>query len=108
MFNASFTENAAPAGFGVLELIADPHAGSDYEEVERRLTATRLEQLLSALEGQQRQVIELRFGLRGDECSIARTAELLHISQVTVRALERRALRRLRELTSPVELGLAA
>jgi Ca-activated chloride channel family protein len=29
MFNASFTENAAPAGFGVLELIADPHAGDD-------------------------------------------------------------------------------
>ncbi|MBV9879423.1 MAG: hypothetical protein JO180_02960, partial [Gemmatirosa sp.] len=29
MFNASFTENAAPASFGVLELIADPHAGDD-------------------------------------------------------------------------------
>jgi RNA polymerase primary sigma factor len=88
--------------------IADPNAGAQYERVERRLTATRLEQLLSVLESQQRRVIELRFGLRGEECSRERTAELLDISAAKVAALERRALRRLRELTSPLELRLAA
>jgi len=88
--------------------VADPHAGDAYENVDRRLTVTPLEQLLSRLRPTQRRVIELRFGLRGDECSTERTAELLDISAGRVRALERDALRRLRELASPVELRQAA
>jgi len=87
--------------------IADPHAGDGYEHVERGLTVTPLEQLLSRLRPAQRAVIELRFGLRGDECSIERTAELLNLPPDTVTALERHALCRLRELASPVELRLA-
>lgn len=92
----------------VAATIPDPHAVADYDRVERGLTVTRLEQLVSLLERQQRCVIELRFGLRGEECSMERTAELLDVSPRKVAALERRALRRLRELTSPVELQSAA
>jgi RNA polymerase primary sigma factor len=88
--------------------VADPHAGDGYEHVERRLTVTPLEQLLSLLRPAQRRVIELRFGIHGDECSAERTAELLDISAGRVRALEGQALRRLRELASPVELRPAA
>ena len=88
--------------------IADPHAGDGYEHVERGLTVTPLEQLLTRLRPPQRRVLELRFGLRGDECSTERTAELLNLSPHKVRALERHALRRLRELASPVELRFAA
>jgi RNA polymerase primary sigma factor len=88
--------------------IADPHAGDGYERVERRLTLSPLEQLLSRLRPAQRRVIELRFGLRGDECSTERTAELLDIPPREVRMLERHALRRLRELASPAELRPAA
>jgi RNA polymerase primary sigma factor len=84
--------------------VADPYAGDAYEHVDRRLTVTRLEQLLSLLQPAQRRVIELRFGIREDECSTERTAELLDISSGSVQALERDALRRLRELASPVEL----
>jgi RNA polymerase primary sigma factor len=88
--------------------IADPRAGDAYEGVERRLTVTPLEQLLARLRPAQRHVIELRFGIRGDECSTERTAELLDISPRKVRALEREALRRLRELATPAELRRAA
>jgi RNA polymerase primary sigma factor len=88
--------------------VADPHAGDAYEHVDRRLTVTPLEQLLSLLRPAQRRVIELRFGIRGDECSTERTAELLDISPGKVRLLERHALSRLRELASPVELRSAA
>src|SRR5262245_12633777 len=87
---------------------ADPRAGDAYEHVERRLTVTPVQQLLSRLRPAQRRVIELRFGIKGDECSTERTAELLDISPRTVTALEREALRRLRELASPVELTPAA
>jgi RNA polymerase primary sigma factor len=88
--------------------VADAHAGEAYEHVEQRLTVTPLEQLLSLLRPAQRRVIELRYGMQGDECSIERTAELLNVSPRRVRALERDGLRRLRELASPVELRLAA
>jgi RNA polymerase primary sigma factor len=88
--------------------IADPHACGEYERVERRLSVTRLEEMVALLEPQQRRVIELRFGLRGEECSTERTADLLDTSARRVAALERRALRRLRELSSPLELRFAA
>jgi RNA polymerase primary sigma factor len=87
---------------------ADPWAGGEYERIERHLTVTPLEQLLALLQPAERRVIELRFGFRGDECSIERTAELLGLSSDEVAALEREALRRLRELASPVMLRLAA
>src|SRR5262245_21380733 len=53
-------------------------------------------------------VIELRFGIGGDEFSTERTAELLDLSPFHVSTLERDALRRLRQLTSPAELSSAA
>jgi RNA polymerase primary sigma factor len=84
--------------------IADPHADDAYEGVEHRLTVTPLQQLLERLRPAQRSVIELRFGIRGQECSTERTAKLLDISPRMVRALEREALDRLRELATPVEL----
>jgi RNA polymerase primary sigma factor len=88
--------------------IVDPHSGDAYDGVERRLTVSPVQQLLSRLRPAQRRVIELRFGICGDECSPERTAALLDISPREVRALEREALRRLRELASPVELLPAA
>jgi RNA polymerase primary sigma factor len=88
--------------------IPDPNAGDGYDRVERDLTVTSLEELLTRLRPAQRRVIELRFGLRGDECSTERTGELLDLPPETVTALERGALRRLRELASPVDLKLAA
>jgi len=88
--------------------VPDLHAGDAYEGVERGLTVTAAQQLLSRLLPDQRRVIELRFGIRGDECSTEQTAELLDISPTKVRALEHEALRRLRELASPVELRSAA
>ncbi len=88
--------------------VADPHSADAYDGVERRLTGTMLQHSLARLRPAQRCVIELRFGIRGDECSPERTAALLDMSPATVRALEREALRRLRELASPVELGPAA
>jgi len=86
----------------------DVYARGEYERVEGRLSVTRLAALLSLLQPAPRRVIELRFGLTEEECSIERTAERLDISAEDVRALERQALRRLRELASPVELRGAA
>jgi RNA polymerase primary sigma factor len=88
--------------------IADVHAGDDYERVEQELTVTPLERVLSTLRHEQRRVIELRFGIHGDECSVERTAEQLGIPVRRVATLERAALCRLRELATPVELRVVA
>ena len=88
--------------------LADPNAGVGYEGVDSDLTVTPLQHVLSRLQPAQRSVIELRFGIGAVECSTELTAELLHMSREQVETLERDALRRLRGLTTPVELRRAA
>jgi RNA polymerase sigma factor (sigma-70 family) len=68
----------------------------------------RLDDLLDALPAQQRQVIALRYGMTGEERTTDQTAADLDISPHQVRALERTALQRLRELSSLAELEQAA
>jgi RNA polymerase primary sigma factor len=88
--------------------IVDAQAGEAYERVDGRLAGTRLDKLLDALPLQQRQVIALRYGIAGEERTSEQTATDLSISPSRVRALERTALQRLRELSSLAELEQAA
>jgi RNA polymerase primary sigma factor len=88
--------------------IIDAQASRAYESVDGRLTGTPLDELLRVLPTRQRQAIELRYGIRGDERTIEETADLLQMSVDETRALEQTALRRLRELSSLAELQQAA
>jgi RNA polymerase primary sigma factor len=88
--------------------IVDAQASDAYERVDGVLTGTRLDDLLDALPAQQRQVIALRYGITGEERTIDQTAADLDISPQRVRALERTALQRLRELSSLADLEQAA
>ena len=88
--------------------IVDARAGEAYERVDGRLAGTRLDNLLDALPPQQRQVIALRYGITGEERTIEQTAADLDLSSGAVRALERTALQRLRELGSLADLEQAA
>jgi RNA polymerase primary sigma factor len=88
--------------------IVDAQAGEAYERVDGRLAGTRLDKLLDALPLQQRHVIELRYGITGEERTSEQTATDLNISPNRVRSLERSALQRLRALGSLAELEQAA
>ena len=88
--------------------IVDAQANDAYERVEGVLTGTRLDELLDALPAQQRQVMALRYGITGEERTIDQAAADLDISPQQVRALERTALQRLRELSSLADLEQAA
>ena len=89
--------------------VVDTHAGEAYERVDRSSTGTPLDELLDALPTAQRRVIALRYGIMdGDEHTSEQTAAELDLSLRQVRALERAALRRLRELGSLAELQRAA
>jgi RNA polymerase primary sigma factor len=88
--------------------IVDAQASQAYERVDELLTDTHLDDLLDELPAQQRQVIALRYGITGEERTTDQTAADLDISPEQVRALERTALQRLRELSSLAELEQAA
>jgi RNA polymerase primary sigma factor len=88
--------------------IVDAQASQAYERVDGLLTETPLDDLLDALPAQQRQVIALRYGFTGEERTTEQTAADLGISLQQVRALERTALQRLRELSSLADLEQAA
>jgi RNA polymerase primary sigma factor len=101
-------DGASSGGFQAGSEIVDARAGEAYERVDGRLGGTRLDKLLDALPLQQRRVIALRYGFAGEERTAEQTAVDLNISPRRVHALERTALRRLRELGSLAELEHAA
>ena len=106
----SFVPLDRPRGEGETSFeVVDTQAGEAYERVDRSSTGTPLDELLEALPPAQRRVIVLRYGIMGgDEHTRERTAAELDLSSRQVRALERAALRRLRELGSLAELQRAA
>jgi len=105
----SFVPLDNPTGEGETSFeVVDTHAGEAYERVDRSSTSSPLDELLDALSTAQRRVIALRYGVDGDELTTEQTAVELDLTPRHVRALERAALRRLRELGSLAELQRAA
>jgi RNA polymerase primary sigma factor len=106
----AFVPLDSPTGEGETSFeVVDTQAGEAYERVDRSSTSTPLHELLDALPTAQRRVIALRYGIAdGDEHTTEQTAVELDFTPRQVRALERAALRRLRELGSLGELQRAA
>ncbi len=82
------------------DLIADPAGEEPLDRVERGLHQEQLGRWLSHLSQQERQVLELRFGLAGQERhTLAEIGRQLDVSRERVRQVELKALRKLRNLT---------
>jgi RNA polymerase sigma factor (sigma-70 family) len=88
-----------PGGEGAIgtfgELIADPVAEEEYEEVLSAISSDELLALLSGLSDREREILRARYGLDGDERSLRQIASELGVSAERVRQLERRALGKL-------------
>ena len=78
------------------ELIADPLADDEYEQVITRIAASELRDLLSGLSERERMVLRAHLGLDGRAQSLREIAERLGVSAERVRQLEDRALGKLR------------
>jgi RNA polymerase sigma factor (sigma-70 family) len=87
-------EEGAIGTFG--ELIADPLAEDEYENVICQVAASELRDLLSGLSDRERAVLRARFGLDGHTESLREIASRLGVSAERVRQLENRALGKLR------------
>jgi RNA polymerase primary sigma factor len=82
------------------DLIADGSEEEPLDRVERGIHQEQLGHWLSHLSDQERQVLQLRFGLEGvDRHTLAEIGRLLDVSRERVRQVELKALRKLRNLT---------
>merc|ERR1711939_373058 len=82
------------------ELIADSRNEEPLDAVERRMHHEQLGRWLSYLTEQEKQVLELRFGLGGEQRhTLAEIGRLMDVSRERVRQVELKALRKLRHLT---------
>jgi RNA polymerase nonessential primary-like sigma factor len=90
------------------ELLEDEKASPD-DYTTREALRRDLESIMVDLTPQQRQVINLRFGLEdGSGLSLAKVGERLNLSRERVRQLERQALEHLRRRRSMVQEYLAS
>jgi len=82
------------------DLIADNSHAEPLDQVERGMHQEQLGRWLTHLTDQERQVLELRFGLEGEERhTLAEIGRMLDVSRERVRQVELKALRKLRHLT---------
>jgi RNA polymerase primary sigma factor len=82
------------------DLIADGDDEEPLDRVERGIHQEQLDRWLSHLSEQERQVLQLRFGLEGEERqTLAEIGRRLEVSRERVRQVELKALRKLRHLT---------
>jgi RNA polymerase primary sigma factor len=82
------------------DLIADETHEEPLDRVERGIHQEQLDRWLSHLSDQERQVLQLRFGLEGEERqTLAEIGRRLDVSRERVRQVELKALRKLRNLT---------
>ena len=85
------------------DLIADTRNDEPLDAVERRMHHEQLGRWLTYLTVQERQVLELRFGLGGEQRhTLAEIGRMLEVSRERVRQVELKALRKLRNLTRRV------
>ena len=85
------------------DLIACPHSQEPLELMQRTMDHDQLQRWMGQLSAQERQVIDLRFGINGAERStLAEIGRLMDVSRERIRQVELRALQKLRSLS---ELG---
>lgn len=78
------------------DLVADPRAEDEYDELATRLAAADVPNLLGRLNERQRSVIEARYGLVGREWSLRELGESMGVSAERVRQIEEAALHAMR------------
>jgi RNA polymerase primary sigma factor len=82
----------------VLDFLSDTHAANPGQIADQNLLKERLAEVLASLAARDREVIELRFGLRdGRSHSLDEVARRFGVTRERIRQIEARGLSKLRE-----------
>ena len=100
-------EDADAAQFG--DLIPDESTPSPYEAAVESLMHQRLHEVLDHLSYRDRRIVELRFGLAGDQArTLDQVAKVFGLTRERTRQIEEAALRKLSTLSEAQALRSAA
>ena len=80
------------------DFIEDPGAVSPWERASIALRTEGIRRMLAALPHREREVIEMRYGLRGEPLTLEQVGRVLHVTRERVRQIETRVLKKLEEL----------
>lgn len=81
----------------VMDLVEDDNATRATENIQELFTAERIDRLLAMVDEREREILVLRFGLRGDEPkTLEDTAKKFNITRERVRQIEVAALAKIR------------
>ncbi|HEX4364687.1 MAG TPA: sigma-70 family RNA polymerase sigma factor [Solirubrobacteraceae bacterium] len=81
------------------EFIADEHAPSAFERASSGVYADAVQRLLVALNARERRIVELRYGLSGEEpCTATEVSRRFNVSRERIRQIESRSLSKLEAL----------
>lgn len=90
----------------VQDLVEDVTLAAPDQQVENFLTKERIEGLLSQLPERERQIMEMRFGIKdGEERTLAEIADVLGVSRERIRQLEGAILKKLKQIFMDQENG---
>ena len=83
------------------EFIADEHEPSAYERVSANVYVEAVRRMLDTLNARERRVLELRYGLAGDEpWTASEVSRLFNVSRERIRQIESRSLSKLERLAT--------
>jgi RNA polymerase primary sigma factor len=85
----------------IMDLMEDSRSVTSQDRVEQMLRAERVSKLLNKMNPREREILELRFGLKdGEIYTLNDAAKRFHITRERVRQIEAVALKKLRALIS--------
>ena len=85
----------------ILDLMEDPHTNTSQDNINQLLREERVLHLLDKMSARERQILELRFGLKdGEVCTLNEAAKRFNITRERVRQIEAVALKKLRSLVA--------
>ena len=85
----------------ILDLMEDPHTNTSQDNINQLLREERVLHLLNKMSAREREILELRFGLKdGEVCTLNEAAKRFNITRERVRQIEAVALKKLRTLAS--------
>jgi RNA polymerase primary sigma factor len=94
-------DDATGTGATFGDLVCDPCAEDAYDELAMHLLTAEVPGLLDRLSAREREVIDARFGLGREECTLGELGTVMGVSAERIRQIEQSALEKMRGRVRP-------